>query len=287
MDQILFLCGNGRRLYSRGFGLAVVDAGRLQRVMVVGSSSTTLLDLGGMGMEMQLSIAARPEAVSFDPSRTAVMVIDMQNDFGCRGGMFDRAGLDVAPIAHLVQPISRLLEAARRNALLIVYTRQEHNADLSDAGNEDAPHRIKHKRLNIGAAVVAPNGIQSQILVRDTWNTAIIPELEPQPGDAVISKHRYSAFFETSLDTLLRARRINTLIFTGATTSICVESTVRDATFRDYRCIVLRDCTAELIAADTMRSNHEASLLAIELLFGWTAESEAVIDALSRSAKAG
>lgn len=198
-------------------------------------------------MEMQLSIPARPEAVSFDPSRTAVMVIDMQNDFGCRGGMFDRAGLDVVPIAHLVQPISRLLEAARRNAF--------------DAGNEDAPHRIKHKRLNIGAAVLAPNGIQSQILVRDTWNTAIIPELEPQPGDAVISKHRYSAFFETSLDTLLRARRINTLIFTGATTSICVESTVRDATFRGYRCIVLRDCTAELIAADTMRSNHEASLL--------------------------
>lgn len=106
-------------------------------------------------MEAYLSIAARPETVSFDPSRTAIMVIDMQNDFGSRVGMFDRAGLDVAPIARLIQPISRVLEAARAAGLFIVYTRQEHNADLSDAGNEDAPHRIKHKRMNVGRTVEA------------------------------------------------------------------------------------------------------------------------------------
>jgi ureidoacrylate peracid hydrolase len=232
-------------------------------------------------MGTQLSIAARPESVGFDTGRTAVIVIDMQNDFGSRGGMFDLAGLDVAPIERLVEPISRVLEAARNAGLFIVYTKQEHNADLSDAGNEDAPHRIKHKRLNIGRTVAAPDGSASQILVRDTWNTAIVPELSPRPGDAVISKHRFSAFFETPLDSILGARGIDTLIFTGATTSICVESTVRDATFRDYRCIVLRDCTTELIAADAPRSNHEASLLAIELLFGWTADSEAVIGALA------
>jgi ureidoacrylate peracid hydrolase len=232
-------------------------------------------------MGTQLSIAARPESVGFDTGRTAVIVIDMQNDFGSRGGMFDLAGLDVAPIGRLVQPISRVLEAARNAGLFIIYTKQEHNADLSDAGNEDAPHRIKHKRLNIGRTVLTPDGNESQILVRDTWNTAIVPELSPRPGDAVISKHRFSAFFETPLDSILRARGIDTLIFTGATTSICVESTVRDATFRDYRCIVLRDCTTELIAADAPRSNHEASLLAIELLFGWTADSEAVIGALA------
>ena len=134
--------------------------------------------------------------------------------------------------------------------------------------------------MNIGRTFEAPDGGASQILVRDTWNTAIVPELAPRPGDAVISKHRFSAFFETPLDSILRARGIDTLIFTGATTSICVESTVRDATFRDYRCIVLRDCTTELIAADAARSNHDASLLAIELLFGWTADSDSVIGAL-------
>ena len=232
-------------------------------------------------MGTRQSIEARPEPVSFDTGRTAVMVIDMQNDFGSRGGMFDLAGLDVAPIGRLVQPISRLLEAARNAGLFIIYTRQEHNADLSDAGSEDAPHRIKHKRMNVGRTVAAPDGSESRVLVRGTWNTAIVPDLSPHPGDAVISKHRFSAFFETSLDSVLRARGIDTLIFTGATTSICVESTVRDATFRDYRCIVLRDCTTELIGANAPRSNHEASLLAIEVLFGWTAESDAVIGALA------
>lgn len=232
-------------------------------------------------MGTTFSIAARPEPIDFDSDRTAVMVIDMQHDFGSRGGMFDLAGLDVAPIARLVEPISVVLEAARSAGLLIAYTRQEHNADLSDAGSERSPHRLKHERLNIGRTVVAPDGGASQILVRDTWNTAIVPQLAPHPGDVVISKHRYSAFFETPLDSILRARGIETLIFTGATTSICVESTVRDATFRDYRCIVLRDCTTELIASDAPRTNHEASLLAIELLFGWTAESEAVVTALT------
>ena len=235
-------------------------------------------------METLLTIVAQPEQISFDPSRTAIVVIDMQNDFGSQGGMFDRAGLDIAPIARLVQPISRVLEAARWAGMLVVYTRQEHNTDLSDMGSESAPHRIKHKRLKVGQVIEAPNGVPSQILVRDTWNTAIVDELAPHEGDAVISKHRFSAFFETRLDSLLRTRRIDTLIFVGATTSICVESTVRDATFRDYRCIVLRDCTAELIAADAPRSNHEASLLAIELLFGWTADSGVVIKALSENA---
>ena len=65
--------------------------------------------------------------------------------------------------------------------MFVVYTKQEHNADLSDAGSEDAPHRIKHKRMNIGQVVLAPDGAESQILVRDTWNTAIVPELAPTP----------------------------------------------------------------------------------------------------------
>ena len=94
-------------------------------------------------MGTQHIIAARPEPVGFDTGRTAVMVIDMQHDFGSRGGMFDLAGLDIGPIARLVEPISRVLDAARNAGLFIVYTRQEHNADLSDAGSEDAPHRIK------------------------------------------------------------------------------------------------------------------------------------------------
>jgi ureidoacrylate peracid hydrolase len=237
-------------------------------------------------MPQLCSVTANPEPISFDPATTAVVVIDMQNDFGSNGGMFDLAGLDIAPIQTLVPRIVEVLNAARAAGLLVVYTRQEHNADLSDFGNSGAPHRIKHGRMQVGKSIAAPNGAPSRILVRDTWNTAIVPELAPQPGDVVISKHRYSAFFETQLDSVLRTREIDTLIFTGATTSICVESTVRDATFRDYRCLVLRDCTQELIGLGLPRSNHEATLLAIEVLFGWTADSPDVIAALAGERKA-
>jgi len=204
----------------------------------------------------------------------------MQHDFGSPGGMFDRAGVDIVAIQSIVHPIARVLEAARNAGLSVIYTRQEHNPDLSDAGNDHAPHRIKHRRMSVGRNVVAPDGQREQDPGSRHMDTTIVSELTPQPGDVVISKHRYSAFFETQLDSVLRARGIETLMFTGATTSVCVESTVRDATFRDYRPIVLRDCTAEPIAADSPRSNHEASLLVIELLFGWTANSKDVIDAL-------
>jgi ureidoacrylate peracid hydrolase len=92
----------------------------------------------------------------------------------------------------------------------------------------------------------------------------------------VVGKTRYSAFFDTVLDDELQAIGAKYLIFTGATTSVCVESTVRDAMFRDYVCVVLDDCTAEPIAFDAPRSNHEASLLVIELLLGWVAAASDV-----------
>jgi ureidoacrylate peracid hydrolase len=96
-----------------------------------------------------------------------------------------------------------------------------------------------------------------------------------------VSKHRYSGFYATDLDRLLRASGLDTLIFTGATTSVCVESTLRDAFYRDYRCVLLSDCTAEPIGSQLTRSNHEASLLVIETLFGWIADSPSLVTALS------
>ena len=113
-------------------------------------------------------------------------------------------------------------------------------------------------------------------LIRDTWNTQILDSLTPEPGDHVVSKHRYSGFFETELDDVLRGLGAKYLIVTGCTTSICVESTVRDAMFRDYSCLVLEDCTAEPIGT------HESSLKVIETLFGWVTTSAAVCQALAR-----
>jgi ureidoacrylate peracid hydrolase len=150
----------------------------------------------------------------------------------------------------------------------IVYLKMEFRPDLSDAGAAVSPNRRKHLPLGgIGEPMTAPDGRAGRILIRDTWNTEIVPELAPEAGDIVVSKHRYSGFFETDLDLILRSLGVTTLLVTGCTTS-------------DYSCLLLTDCTAEPIGAGLPRSNHEASLLVMQLLLGWTATSDAALAAL-------
>jgi ureidoacrylate peracid hydrolase len=232
-----------------------------------------------------LTVEARPAAVAIDPRRAAVIVIDMQNDFGAPGGMFERAGIDISGIAAAADATRPVLRASRDAAIPVVYLKMEHAPDLSDVGPTDGPHWIKHLPLRVGDDVIAPDGSESRILVRGTWNTQILDALTPEAGDHVVSKHRYSGFFETELDEVLRRLGANYLLVTGCTTSVCVESTVRDAMYRDYSCIVLEDCTAEPIGGGLLRTNHEASLLVIETLFGWVSNARAVCDALARQAQ--
>jgi ureidoacrylate peracid hydrolase len=232
-----------------------------------------------------LEINARPAQIDVDPKRCAVIVVDMQNDFGAAGGMFDRAGIDIEGIVEAAEATSPVLKAARDAGLPVIYLKMEHREDLSDAGPADGPHWIKHLPLNIGSEVVATGGSPSRILVRDTWNTEILDVVKPESGDYVISKQRFSGFFETELDDLLRRLGVRYLLVTGCTTSVCVESTVRDAMFRDYSCIVLEDCTAEPIGAGLPRTNHDASLLVIETLVGWVSNARAACEALSQQAQ--
>ncbi|GAC1596007.1 MAG: peroxyureidoacrylate/ureidoacrylate amidohydrolase RutB [Acidimicrobiales bacterium] len=227
---------------------------------------------------------ARPHAVCLDTAHTALIVVDMQNDFGAVGGMFHRGGLDISEIQAVVAPTARVIAAARRVGIPIVYLKMGFLPDLSDLGPDGTANRDRHLFFGVGQTIEAPDGTQGRVLIRDTWNTDIVTELQPAPQDIVVYKHRFSGFFETDLHDQLRGLGVTDLLFTGCTTSVCVESTIRDAMFRDYRCVVLDDCTAEPIGADTPRSNHEASLLVIETLFGWSSTSSTVIDALDRSA---
>lgn len=115
-----------------------------------------------------------------------------------------------------------------------------------------------------------------------SWGTEILAELAPEGDDIVVPKQRYSGFFETDLDALLRRHKIESLIFTGCTTSVCVDSTLRDAFYRDYRCLLLSDCTGEPIGSNLARGNHEATLLVIETLFGWVSDSHLFLRALKK-----
>lgn len=227
------------------------------------------------------TIQARPHAVSFDLSRTAVIVVDMQNDFGAENGMFHRAGIDISMIQAAVTPTARVLTAARLSRMPIIYLKMGFQADLSDAGSKDSPNYMRHQMLGVGAVARTPDGDASRILIRDTWNTDILTALAPQPEDIVLYKHRFSGFYETALDALLKQHDIKHLIVTGCTTSVCVDATIRDAMYRDYSCVLLEDCTGEPIGNGLSRSNHDASLLTIEVLLGWVSSSDEFIHALS------
>ena len=226
----------------------------------------------------EITITAKPQAIKVDLAKTAVLVIDMQNDFGARGGILERAGVDIGPIQRVVAPIRNVLEAGREAGLSIVFLKMGFLPDLSDLGPEDAPFRAHHRDFGTGMSVQAPNGQPSRLLVRDTWNTEILPELEPKKDDAVVWKHRYSGFYETELDAVLRGKGVRSLIVTGCTTSVCVESTVRDAMFRDYFCLLLADCMAEPVGT------HESSLNLMQARFAWVTESNEFLHALQTAA---
>jgi ureidoacrylate peracid hydrolase len=221
----------------------------------------------------QVTIDARPGAISIDTAKTAVIVVDMQNDFGSKLGMFDRAGIDISGIQKAVAPTAHALEVARNAGIKIFYLKMAYQPDLSDLGDPDSVNRVRHLQLGVGQHVTAPDGSPSRVLIRDTWNSDILDELEPRADDTVIYKTRFSGFYKTDLDARLRDLDIKNLIVTGCTTSICVESTVRDAMFRDYLCVLLSDCMSEPIGGELPRSNHDASLLSTQVLLGWVSDS--------------
>jgi ureidoacrylate peracid hydrolase len=227
-----------------------------------------------------INLDAKPEPITLDPATSAVIVVDMQNDFGSRGGMFDRAGIDISGIQKVVGPTVKVLAAARKMGIKIIYLKMGYKPDLSDLGAPNSVNRVRHLAADVGEKITAPNGKESRILIRDTWNTDIVPELTPQAGDDIVYKTRFSGFFQTDLDARLKKLGVTHLIITGCTTSICVDSTVRDAMFRDYLCVLLADCVSEPIGHGLPRSNHDASLLSVEKALGWVSDSERMLKAL-------
>ena len=225
-------------------------------------------------------LETQPEPITIDLARTALIVVDMQNDFGSKGGMFDRAGIDISLIRSTLGPTAGVIGAARKAGVRVIYLKMGYRPDLSDLGSPDSPNWIKHFPMHVGETVPAPDGTEGRILIRDTWNTDIVGELKPEPDDFQIYKSRYSGFYQTDLDAVLKRIHAKYLVVTGCTTSVCVESTIRDAMFREYCCVLLADCTAEPIGYGLPRSNYDASLLVIQALFGWISRSEQFIKAM-------
>jgi ureidoacrylate peracid hydrolase len=211
-------------------------------------------------------LQAKPEPVDVDLSKSAVVVVDMQNAFASQRGMLDIAGADLSGAPRVVSVIGQILPAARRAGMPVVYLQMGYKPDLSDSGGPESPNW--HKELGIRLMNCRPE-LKGKLVTEGTWDFAIVDELAPQPGDIMIVKTRYSGFVRTALDAELQARGVRYLFFTGIATNVCVESTLRDAFFLDYWPILITD--ASMAAGPP--SVQEATLFNIESYFGWTISS--------------
>lgn len=218
------------------------------------------------------TIPARPYAFTCDLARTALVIIDMQNDFCAPGGFGERLGNDITPTRSIIPTIGRLLAACRAMGMPIVHTREGHLPDLSDC----PPSKRKRSRAQ-GAGIGDP-GPLGRILVRGERGHAIVAELEPIAGEWIIDKPGKGAFYRTDLEETLQSLGIESLILTGVTTHVCVHTTLREANDRGYECLVLSDATAAFDSAD-----QEAALRMVYQqggIFGWVSDSICVLDAL-------
>jgi len=215
-----------------------------------------------------IQIEAEPAALGVDLDRAALVIIDMQRDFLEPGGFGAALGNDVSRLKVAVEPCRNVLDAFRDRGGLVIHTREGHRPDLTDA----PPHKVLRgdPAMRIGAP-----GPMGRILVRGEPGHDIIAELYPASGEPVIDKPGKGAFYQTDLDLMLRNRGIDTLFVCGVTTEVCVNTTVREANDRGYRCIVLSDCCASYFP-----EFHDAGLKMVKAqggIFGSVSSSRALI----------
>lgn len=225
-----------------------------------------------------VTIKAEPYPLAIDVDRAALVIIDMQRDFLEPGGFGAALGNDVSLLAAAVGPCKAVLDAARARGMLVIHTREGHRPDLSDAPP------LKVERGDPATRIGAP-GPMGRILIRGEAGHDIVPALYPVDGEPVIDKPGKGAFYQTDLELMLRNRGVETLFVCGVTTEICVNTTVREANDRGFRCIVLSDCCASYFP-----HFHETGLAMIKAqggILGWVSDSQAAVAALAASKQAG
>lgn len=196
-----------------------------------------------------------------DPRHTALLIIDMQNDFIADEGLIAREGREVSQAKEMAKNLPRLINCARAAGVFVVFVRNVYTSDnnfyLSDVWLEQAA------RKRAGGYTRIP------VCAADSWGGDFYGEVRPEPHDPIVTKHRYSAFYNTDLDTILRSNGIRTVVLTGVVTNVCVETSAREAFVRDYYVVVASDGTAAY-----QQDDHDMTLRNVDRFFGETASME-------------
>jgi nicotinamidase-related amidase len=189
-----------------------------------------------------VTLQAGDKSITIDLARTAIVVIDMQNDFCHPGGWLAHIGVDVTPARAPIVPLAGVLPALRRHEVPVIWLNWGNRPDrlnLSPA----LLHVYNPTGAGVGLGDTLP-GSGARVLERGSWSAAIVDELKVEPSDIHVAKYRMSGFQDTELDSILRNLGVTTLLFAGVNADQCVLCTLQDANFRGYDCVLLEDCTA-------------------------------------------
>jgi ureidoacrylate peracid hydrolase len=224
-----------------------------------------------------LSIPAEPQNIVIDAHKTALLIVDMQNDFCCIGGWLHSRGVDITPNRRPIGPIRHLVEACRESAVPVIWVNWGVRKDLLNI-HPSLRHAHSLRGDEPGLAEAVP-GTRSEVLARGSWGAEIVEEINPGNMDIQIVKHRFSAFWDTETDSILRNLGIKTLLIGGVNMDQCVMTTLEDASFLGYDTVLIEDATA------TTSPDYcvQAVLYNVKLLFGFVARSEAVLAAIDAS----
>lgn len=218
------------------------------------------------------TIPAQPYDYAFDKNRVALVIIDMQRDFVEPGGFGAALGNNVALLTPIVPTLSRLLNGFRKHGLTVIHTKECHRPDLSDC----PPAKLTRGR---GTLKIGDAGPMGRILVDGEPGNDFVSELKPVPGELVIAKPGKGAFYATALDAELKKRGVTHLLFTGVTTEVCVQTSMREANDRGYECLLVTDATESYFpefkkaTLDMVRAQGG--------IVGWTATTDQVLNSLN------
>jgi nicotinamidase-related amidase len=219
-------------------------------------------------------IACEPQAVTVDLRRTAIVVIDMQNDFCAEGGWVHHLGADYTPDRAPIEPLQRLLPILREADVPVIWVNWGNRPDLANMPPNQI-HLYKPKGVGIGLGDPLPDS-GAPVLQKDSWAAAVVDELEQEPDDIKVDKYRISGFWDTPLDSILRNLGIRSILFTGVNTDQCVLHSLTDANFLGYGCLLVRDCCA----TTSPDFCTEATVWNVKKCFGFVTDSDAIITAL-------
>lgn len=222
-------------------------------------------------------IATETKSLRLDLAKSALLVIDMQNDFCHPDGWLAHIGVDVSPARTPIAPLQGLLPVLRQQQVPIFWVNWGNRPDLLNIG-AGLRHVYKPTGEGVGLGDPLPKN-QAPVLTKGSWAAAVVDELEQKPQDIWIDKYRMSGFWDTPLDSILKNLGRTTLFFAGVNADQCVMATLQDANFLGYDCLLVSDCSA----TTSPDFCWQATLYNVKQCFGFVTDSIALVNAIKQS----